>query len=109
MSAAHNYKLFGYFDERRASFSARSFPDQPLPRFERPPVQSAYALSLNDAPDAEDASAAAAQMRSARIRFDEAINLVDHFFRTETGADPWRIHAALNQVHPALVSCIVPF
>ena len=72
-------------------------------------MQSAYALSLNDSPNVGDTSVVADPRRSARVQFDEAINLVDHFFRTETGADPWRIHAALNQVHPALVSTLWSF
>lgn len=103
-SSAHNYTLFGYFDERRASFSLRAFPNLAIPQYEPPPIQSAYALSLTNTPGVGDATALADIVRTARAGFDEAVNLVDYFFRSEHGAAAWRIHAALEQVHPALAS-----
>lgn len=104
MSSAHNYRLFGYFDDRRASFSSRVFPNQAVPPYEHPAIQSAYALSLSNTPDVGNTTALADLVRTARTRFEEAVNIVDYFFRSEPGADVWRIRAALDQVHPALVS-----
>lgn len=104
MSSVHNYALFSYFDERRASFGLRAFPNQSPPRYERPPIQSAYALSLNNTPDVGDTSALADVVFTARARFDEAVDLVDYFFKSEQGADGWKICEALNRAHPALVS-----
>lgn len=109
MSSTHNYRLFGYFDDVHATFRARAFPDQPPPRFEDSAIQSLYARDLKPPADVGNASVASNPSRFERLRFDEAVDLIDHFFHHETGADSWKIHAALNQVQPALVSCVPYF
>lgn len=101
MSAGHNSNILGYhFNSTCVSFAQHIWPPGDAPNFELPLLQSPHASKLRDG----TAVPGNTDSQQARVSFDDAVSLIDHFFRSEYRADLRRIHAALEFAHAALVS-----
>lgn len=89
-----NYQLF---NGKMVTMVGRAFPGG-APEWEEPSVQPEYLSRLLPAGEVTTVG------RVSRERFLSAMNLTDWFTLNEPQASPWRIHRALSEVHPIIVS-----